>query len=1261
MPVCSSCFCSFYAADPSLPSAPQIAFASTCARDQYDRPIAGVLTFVPSFLAGNAAALSAASAWAATPAGAAAVANPDATSSVPSFSAATALLRGLMAPNGGNPGKQLLYVTMHEIAHALGFSASSIPLFRDGATGLPRARRAGGAAFGLPEGGRVLPATMLALPSERGHAGCGTPGGACVFKLRTPAASAAASRHFGCPPETLLGPELENEEAETSGAIELPTANVSYGSHWEQRLFASELMAPVLQFDDMFVSETTLGFFEDSGWYYPDYAAAIATSSAPGVRFGLRQGCAFATKECLRLRTGPAADASFAATPPGDAAALADAVVPAGSPAHYCSARRAPQCTFDLRDKGTCDITSMGSSAATTPYYAYFRNVPFATGAQRTLGGSLPHADFCPLVVPQVSCSADPGGADVSFAGEVYGATSRCVMGTLAPAARVNGTGGVARAVAAPACYATACSADGLTLTLSARSADGAVRRVACLAAQEGVALPVPGFAGTVTCPPAWAVCGRTPEPCAATSASYGLSGTTLALGLAAAAAAGVATLLYTPSRLMLAWESGAAAREEARREAAEQARAQQAAVEAEAEAMRVALAFRGGDGRQTAQQQHAPQAAVVPAAAAPSAGAWGDAEAQTPPQRVWRDRGDFDGDDDDAAPHAHASREASAYDHEAPDDDVAVAPPGAASPQPPPAVPLLARAAALRAPGCFPLLAQDAPGPLAVLSRSHPAAVLCRSVGYALSRGARDLQAGAPVQAQMYEQTRGWGAASITLRLSDSGGSTRPLPPPLPLPPGAGWAPRLGRQRHPASFAVSRVAADSRGAPLYMLQSYDFDAPGGAARALQVQRLWGGAAGPPPPLPAGLGDGMEDAAETVPAPAPPPPPRYASDGGNAFSAPNAEDAFRAMGSAGTAVPGGGSAYGGASGAYAGGYGSGVSAAAAEAVTGWTPWFYREQLHAPPLAAVPPERRPPAALRAGLGGAPLRRILALAVLYGPVTLLLVALEASLRGAALQSRCAPAWRLIVARGASAGVLTSTFSYTAAYLARNAPHLGIEMLPRSAFWPPLGVCAAGALAAAAWAVSATYTAASGGLPLPMGPAATAPPGADALAGLCADPAGPVACAEAALRRVGIAWGAALAGDAFLFTPLLLLASAYVWRDDVAVDTLAAHAKRKQAAVAEDGAWGAAPAEVQMAPRATQLPPSPQRLQQREDAAGAWGGNGGGGGGGAWGDDSEAAPPARTWQNPTYDDAAPSAPPLPPLTRGAALRAETTGAWG
>jgi hypothetical protein len=141
--------------------------------------------------------------------------------------------------------------------------------------------------------------------------------------------------------------------------------------------------------------------------------------------------------------------------------------------------------------------------------------------------------------------------------------------------------------------------------------------------------------------------------------------------------------------------------------------------------------------------------------------------------------------------------------------------------------------------------------------------------------------------------------------------------------------------------------------------------------------------------------------------------------------------------------------------------------------------------------------------------------------------------------------------------------------------------------------------------------------------------------------------------------------VAGDAFLFTPLLMLASAYLWRDDVAVDMQGARAGRKAPSRGEGdaGAWGGP--EVELAQHASPPPHTPPRWPQQDDASGgAWGG--GGGGGGAWGggdggDDSDGgAPPQRTWHNPTFDDAAPAAPPLPPLTRAAALRAET-GAWG
>jgi hypothetical protein len=136
---------------------------------------------------------------------------------------------------------------------------------------------------------------VLALPSERGHASCnngsaavalsGAPGAPeqCVFKLVTPAAAAGAARHFGCPAAQLLGPELENQDT---------TVGATYGSHWEMRLFAGEVMAPILLFDDMFVSEATLGFFEDSGWYRPNYDVADAAR----VRGRGREGLACAAR-----------------------------------------------------------------------------------------------------------------------------------------------------------------------------------------------------------------------------------------------------------------------------------------------------------------------------------------------------------------------------------------------------------------------------------------------------------------------------------------------------------------------------------------------------------------------------------------------------------------------------------------------------------------------------------------------------------------------------------------------------------------------------------------------------------------------------------------------------------------------------------------------------------------------------------------------------------------------------------------------------
>jgi len=187
-----------------------LAYAQTCQRDQFDRPTWGRVNFCP-------AALSAAPA---------------------DFAAQ-------------------LSTAVHELSHALGFSAESWPLWRgvDAARtpltprdeAFPEQPRAdflaqyscaaspalaaagSGAAF-------VAADSSLAYSSARGMTADGCGSGAklassCVLNVVAPRSALAARAHFAC--ATLPGAELENQ---------LTSCDVA-GSHWEQRVLNGELMA----------------------------------------------------------------------------------------------------------------------------------------------------------------------------------------------------------------------------------------------------------------------------------------------------------------------------------------------------------------------------------------------------------------------------------------------------------------------------------------------------------------------------------------------------------------------------------------------------------------------------------------------------------------------------------------------------------------------------------------------------------------------------------------------------------------------------------------------------------------------------------------------------------------------------------------------------------------------------------------------------------------------------------------------------------
>jgi len=148
-----------------------------------------------------------------------------------------------------------LPVAIHEIAHALGFSASKFDDFID----------AQGRRLGKQNVVREFQASQIGHP---------------VTKIITPKVVEMVKKQFGCYDWPHAGGELEDYGG--SGTA---------GSHWEKRVFRDEFMtgtasqAPVL-------SAVSMALFEDSGWYKPDY------SMAEHLHWGNNGGCPFASHTC---------------------------------------------------------------------------------------------------------------------------------------------------------------------------------------------------------------------------------------------------------------------------------------------------------------------------------------------------------------------------------------------------------------------------------------------------------------------------------------------------------------------------------------------------------------------------------------------------------------------------------------------------------------------------------------------------------------------------------------------------------------------------------------------------------------------------------------------------------------------------------------------------------------------------------------------------------------------------------------------------
>ena len=393
-----------------------LAYAATCERDQNDRPIFGYANFCPASLD------TAAAAW-----------------------------------------ETQRSTAVHEILHALGFSSGSWPLFRH-PDGTPMTVRE---SDGLP----ALVSGVTCTPNVDGSPRTGTnvlnvseatlqvatERGTTVTRLVTPRAQSVARQLFGC--STLSGPDIENQ----------PTGGGCYGSHWDQRLFMNELMAPISSHVSL-SSALTLAALEDSGWYKANY------SLSEPLLWGRDQGCDFVNEACVGSSAG--IQRGFCDV----------AYTGAGSPAG------AKGCTPGHKAKGYCDLTTY--SGALPSQYQYFTDP--------TLGGSMETADYCPHYrafsnnagTGTLLCSdgtLQPAAND-NPRGEVFGGTSSC-FDTQVLQDTWTSSGSTVQA-----CYQTRCN--GGTFEIGIDAGSGSIGWVSCPTNGAWVSSnPVSGLSGGVQCP----------------------------------------------------------------------------------------------------------------------------------------------------------------------------------------------------------------------------------------------------------------------------------------------------------------------------------------------------------------------------------------------------------------------------------------------------------------------------------------------------------------------------------------------------------------------------------------------------------------------------------------------------------------------------------------------------------------------------------------------------------------------------------------
>lgn len=393
------------------------AAASPCIVDQFDRPILGVVNFCLEPTQGDSRV--------------------------------------------GSERARFTETALHELGHLLGFVDELIKYWRDTDTGKPLTPRPFEKKWVKCVDGKQR---YVIQPSyvEEGL----TASGARYFDVTTRRVQQVVQNQFDC--QELKGARLETQ----------PTATSCFGSHLDERLFYSELMAAIYT-DSMVLSALTLAFLEDSGWYKANYTTA---GFSP---FGHRAGCDFVQNDCIIDGQVPDYAQDFFCDTPLD-------ITSEGTPLIYlettmCDPSRRKKAACDLIDRSDLAVDLLYGNPAEVPSeYSYFDDGNFGAA-------QMPLADFCPIPAMELQDCRD---ASNSGEFEAFGESSFCYTSLYRDAfGRRQPFGSL--------CLRTRCNAQDRSIEISR---DG--RTVTCGENSHGERVQLPRSSLQITCPRFDVVCG---------------------------------------------------------------------------------------------------------------------------------------------------------------------------------------------------------------------------------------------------------------------------------------------------------------------------------------------------------------------------------------------------------------------------------------------------------------------------------------------------------------------------------------------------------------------------------------------------------------------------------------------------------------------------------------------------------------------------------------------------------------------------------